>query len=211
MATQLAIYNDALIEMGDRPLSSLSENTEARRILDQAYSSVVAHCLEAGLWNFAKRTVRLDSDTSITPAFGPGEVFAKPDDWVRTMAMSYDDQFRAPLVEYTDETSYWVADATPIYLQYVSDDASYGNNLDRWPESFTRFVVYELAMRTCTRITQNASKKDDLEKSRDRALRRAKNRDAMNENQPKFAPMGSWNRARGGGTTERGRTDRLIG
>lgn len=213
MATTLALYNAALVVLGDRPLSSLSEATEPRRILDGYYTSVLADCLEAGMWNFAKRTVKLDADTSITPTFGPTEVFAKPSDWVRTMAISSDERMSVPLTDYIDEDTYWIADVTPIYVQYVSNDASFGFDLTNWPRSFTRYVELELAFRGCTRLTQNGAKKEDVERDRDRALRRAKNRDAMNENQPQYAPMGSWNSARSGGNSlrERGKTSRLTG
>ena len=187
MATQLGLYNAALLEIGDRGLASLSEDVEARRVLDLCYADAVAGCLEAGAWNFAIRTVQADADPEITPGFGLAYVFAKPSDWVRTCAISLDENFAVPLTRYVDDVDYWSADATPIYVRYVSDDVSRGLDLTLWPRSFTRYVELELAWRIAERLTQNASKKDLIGRDRDRAKRNALNKDALNEAQPKFA------------------------
>lgn len=212
MATQLALYNAALLEIGDRGLASLTEDVEARRVLDVCYADTVAGCLEAGGWNFATRTIRADADSEITPAFGLAFVFAKPNDWVRTSALSLDETFAVPLTRYVDDVDYWSADATPIYVRYVSDDPSWGLDLALWPRSFTRYVELELAWRISERLTQNASKRELIGRDRDRAKRNALNKDALNEAQPKFAPVSSWTAARGGiACRERGARNSLIG
>lgn len=212
MANQLGLYNAALLEIGDRSLASLAEDVEARRILDLCYGDTLAECLEAGSWNFATRTIRAETDGVITPAFGHAHVFAKPADWVRTTAISLDEQFAVPLTRYVDDVNYWSADATPLYVRYVSDDHGWGLDLSLWPRSFTRFVELELAWRISERLTQNASKKQLIGRDRDRAKRSALNKDALNEAQPKFMPAGSWTVARGGpGLGERGARGRLIG
>lgn len=212
MATQLGLYNAALLEIGDRGLVSLSEDVEARRVLDLCYADTVAGCLEAGGWNFATRTIRANADSEITPAFGLAHVFAKPDDWVRTSAVSLDEHFVVPLTRYVDDLNYWSADATPIYVRYVSDDPAVGLDLTLWPRSFTRFVELELAWRVAERLTQNASKREVIGRDRDRAKRNALNKDVLNEAQPKFAPVSSWTTARGGVVArERGNHGSLIG
>ena len=212
MATQLGLYNAALLEIGDRGLASLAEDVEARRVLDLCYADAVAGCLEAGSWNFATRTIKADADTEITPVFGFAHVFAKPDDWVRTSAVSLDENLAVPLTRYVDDVDYWSADATPIYVRYVSDAPSWGLDLTLWPRSFTRYVELELAWRISERLTQNASKRELIGRDRDRAKRNALNKDALNEAQPKFAPLSSWTTARGGAAArERGNRGSLIG
>ena len=201
-----------LLEIGDRNLASLDEEVEARRVLDLCYADAVGGCLEAGSWNFATRTIRADADANVTPVFGHARVFAKPADWVRTVAVSLDEHFATPLTQYVDDASYWSADATPIYVRYVSDDIIWGLDLTLWPRSFTRYVELELAWRIAERLTQNASKKEVIGRDRDRARRSALNKDALNEAQPKFAPVSSWTAARGGRTVrERGARNNLIG
>lgn len=212
MATQLGLYNAALLEIGDRGLVSLTEDVEARRVLDLCYADTVAGCLEAGGWNFATRTIRADADPAVTPAFGFSHVFAKPDDWIRTSALSLDETFAVPLTRYLDDVDYWSADATPIYVRYVSDDPSWGLDLTLWPRSFARYVELELAWRICERLTQNASKRELIGRGRDQAKRSALNKDALNEAQPKFPPTSSWTAARVGvSSRERGNRSSLVG
>ena len=205
MATALGLYNDALMELGEATLSSLSEERKGRRVLDSIYDAVLAECLEAGSWNFAMRTVQLDADTGITPAFGYTEVFAKPTDWVRTIGISTDDRFGNSLNRYWDDVNYLSSDVTPIYFRYVSNNASWGLDLTKWPASFTRFVVVALADRGCMAITQSESRKDKLERyTLPAAKRRALARDAMNE-PPGRIPPGTWVRSRSLGFWNRSR------
>lgn len=212
MTTQLGLYNAALLEIGDRNLASLGEEVEVRRVLDLCYADAVGGCLEAGSWNFATRTIRADADANVTPVFGYARVFAKPVDWVRTVAVSLDEHFATPLTRYVDDANHWSADATPIYVRYVSDDVTWGLDLTLWPRSFTRYVELELAWRIAERLTQNASKREVIGRDRDRARRSALNKDALNEAQPKFAPLSSWTAARGSAAgRERGVRDNLIG
>ena len=70
MTSKLEIYNRALYHIGERKISSLSENREPRRALDDHYTSGVTYCLESALWNFAIRAVEVESSTSIEPTFG---------------------------------------------------------------------------------------------------------------------------------------------
>lgn len=213
MATALGLYNAALIANGDETLSTVTDDVASRRTIDTVYSDVLADCLEAGLWNFAKRTGSFASDTGISPNFGEAEIIAKPTDWVRTMKVSLDDRFAIPYLRYTDEIDYWASEDTPLYIQYVSNNASYGLNLTAWPRSFTRYVELELALRINQRLTQSNADYMRLEKDRDRAKRNALNKDAMNE-PTQFPPSGSWTSARGGGgqsRRDRGNRSSLIG
>lgn len=213
MATKLGLWNNAMIEIGHRRLTDTGELVEAARELTAVYDQVVAECIAAGSWNFAMETIKAVADTGVTPEFGFTEVFAKPPDWVRTAGVSEDEYFTYPLTQYYDDASFWSADSSPIYVRYVSDDTGLGLELTRWPALFTRFVGLELASRVCFKLTSSASLRDDVEKRRDQARKRALNVDAMDEAQPKFAPPGSWVMSRGGriGRRERGRTDNLTG
>jgi len=212
VATKLRLFNGALVEIGHRRLADTGEAVEQGRELVAVYDQVVAECLAEGSWNFAMETIQADADTGVTPEFGYPEVFAKPSDWVRTYAVSGDENFSCPLLNYYDDANFWSADSTPIYVRYVSNDTGLGLELTRWPPAFTRYVELELAARVCLKLTQSATLKADIEKMRDRARKSAKNQDSMNESQPKFPPPGSWTLSRGGRSGgDRGSRSRLIG
>jgi hypothetical protein len=211
---KLGIFNAALSELGDWSIADTGETVPHARVLVARWSRVVADCVSDGSWNFATETVKLDADTGVTPGFGYTEVFAKPSDWVRTIGISQDENFVYPLLRYYDDANYLSADVSPIYLRYVSNDTGMGLELTRWTPAFTRYVELELAVRSCMKLTQNRSLKEDLSGERDKERKKAKNQDAMNEPQPKFPPPSSWTAARwgrGGGNRDRGSSGSLTG
>lgn len=213
MATKLSLFNGALTALGNNRVSDTGEPVESARELVAAYDQVVAECLSVGSWNFAIETVKATSDTGVTPAFGFTEVFAKPTDWVRTIAISEDEYFSLPLLSYYDDDNFWSADYSPIYIRYVSNDTGLGLDKSRWTPLFSRYVELELAARVCMRLTQNGALAEKIEKDRDKARKRALNQDSMDQPQPVFPPPGSWNQARGGriGRGDRGSRNSFTG
>jgi hypothetical protein len=196
MADRLSIYNDALLLVGERAVANLSENREPRRLLDQVWNSGgVKLCLEEGQWNFAMRSVQIAYDPDITPSWGYRYAFSKPDDWVLTSAFCSDEFFRVPITRYSDETSYWYSDSTPVYVRYVSDDDGYGMNLNHWPKSFAEFVAAHFATRLMLKMTNDEDRLAKVEKLREKFLTAAKNKNAMG-GPTLFSAQGTWSKAR---------------
>lgn len=213
MATKLAVYNAALLAIGERKLNSLSENREPRRALDDVWDAgFVVECLEAGLWNFAIRTAEVAPDPDYTPQFGFTYAFTKPDDCVRVAALCSDEFLKTPLLEYRDEAGFWFASIDPIYVSYVSSDAEYGGALARWPQKFTRFVEHKLAERVSLRLTGDKQRLAAAKQLAKEYLTEAKSTDAM-DNPTQMLPPGSWSRARAGRRSrlDRGNRGSLIG
>jgi len=213
MATKAGVFNNVLIELGHAPLADTGEAVEAGRLLNQVWPQIVHECLSVGSWNFAMESVEITGDTGIAPAaFGFGMGFAKPTTFVKTVAISEDEYFNFPLMQYYDDDGVWWAENSPLYVRYVSSDTGKGMDLPSWPSTFTRFVELELAARVAPKLTQNGGMIEQIERRRDKARLRALNLDAMNEAQPKFAPPGSCTMARGGRAgRERGSRGSLIG
>lgn len=216
MATRLGLYNQALRICGERSIAALTEAREPRYLLDQVWTTedAVSDCLEQGLWNFATRSVQIDYDTSVSPSFGLAYGFTKPTDWVRTAAFCSDERYQAPYRAYVDEPGYWYADITPIYVKYVSDDASFGGNLSAWPGTFSDFVAAFMASKIITKLTSDKERLALVDRARTRAKRDAMNKDAMNNATRMPAPT-SWQRARFGrgnlGNFDGGNSGSLIG
>jgi hypothetical protein len=204
MASRLSIYSGALRALGERRLSSLTEDRASRRELDDAYDDVVANCLEAGYWNFAMRTVELEPATGAEPEFGYSYAYEKPTDWVRTFNISADERFGTPLDDYNDEGSFLFCDVEPLYLRYVSNDADFGNNLTNWPRSFVTLVETALAHAIVLNVTGSSEKWDMLDKRLRRERMNARAKDAMNEPAGRM-PEGTWVRSRDGGLRTRSR------
>lgn len=220
-ATRLSIYNDALLLCGERALASLTEEREPRRLLDQVWNqNGVDECLEEGQWNFAMRTIQIDYDPDIEPDFGYSRAFSKPSDWILTSALCCDEFFRVPLLQYSDEAGYWYAELDTIYVKHVSNDASYGADLSKWPRSFTEFVVTHFASKIALKLTNSDAKvrlainpENPRHSIRGRALTNAKSRCAM-ANPTSFEAQGNWSKARMRGNYRRdggGNSGNLIG
>lgn len=217
MATsRLKLYNGALLICAQRSVASLTVNEEARRLLDEVWDDGgVKYCLEQAQWKFAMRTSKFDYDTTITPDFGYVRAFAKPSDWVLTSALCSDEYFKSPVTEYADEAGYWFADLNEIYVRYVSDHDNFGNDLSRWPASFTEYVKSYFAWRIIHKLPGGSLEKiSEVEKTSKRQLLFAKNRDAM-AGPAQFPARGFWLNSRlGRGSFNRDRGTRhgnLIG
>lgn len=199
VASRLSLYNQALVANGSRTLASLSENRESRRVLDTVWNDgAVEYCLEQGFWEFAIRTQEITYDPSVSTDFGYQYAFPKPEDYIRTYSICSDEDFYNPIIRYSDETNYWFTDFDTIFVQYVSNDEDYGFNYAAWPETFGTLVHSYLASQICERLTQNASKKQRLDKDLEDAIKDARSKSAMNK-PVKFMHLGTWSRARMGG------------
>lgn len=181
--------------IGERTLSSLTEDREPRHLLDTAYDGgAVDNCLEQAQWHFAMRTVQIDYDPGYDPDFGYRRVFTKPTDWIITSAICSDEYFRVPLTQYSDEAGLWYADEEIIYVRYVSNDASYGGNLNAWPISFCDFAAAHLASKIAMKIG-GADMLNAALALREKHLKTARNRAAM-ALPTSFPAQGSWSLAR---------------
>jgi hypothetical protein len=213
MPSQLSLYNGALLMLGERKLQSLTENREARRLLDTVWErDVVRECLEKGQWRFALRTQEIEYTPSIEPPFGYQYAFDRPDDLVGTAAVCSDEYFREPLLDYQLEGAYWFADINPIYVRYVSDDEQFGRDYSLWASSFTRVVEATMAEAIVERITQDKEQWKIIRAKMKDYLTDAKSGDVMEE-PTKFPPPGSWVRSRRGrrSALDRGSRTNLIG
>ncbi len=198
MTSKLGLYKGALRALGETTITALTDTRPARYTLDEIWDDDFRDLvLQAGLWNFAMKTVRIEYTGDLTPDFGPQYAFDKPTDWIRTAAVSANEDFKPPLSErddglgYWDEQDYWFANYDTLYVKYVSNDENYGYDLSRWPANFTQYASHMIAALGAERITQNRMKKSDVISMADEWLSRAQNTDAMNQTSM-IQPQGTW-------------------
>lgn len=196
MASQLSLYNAALLLCGERSLATLSDNVESRVLLDNVWAEGwVNAVLERGQWNFAMRTIQLDYDPGYAPSFGYRYAFDKPGDWVLTSAVGEEEYFRVPLTRYWDESGYWYADLQTIYVRYVSSDPNFGGALDKWPPAFAEFAASHAARKIIKKLTKSEDDEKSMIKEEARRLLIAKSRAAMAD-PTRFIAQGAWSRSR---------------
>lgn len=150
--TQETIYNGALTILRERKLVSTSEAVPSRYALDLEYAKALAFMLEQGDWAFAARFATLTASGS--PTGGYTHVLAKPADYVRLIAISDVTALFPGLGTYDENGPSWQANVATAYIQYVSDDGTNGGgNFAYWPETYTRAVEYNLAVRIAGHIS----------------------------------------------------------
>lgn len=182
MASRLEIYRGALRLLGDaHGLSSLTEDGPARLALDNAWQPAVDYMLAKGLWNFGIRSVELTEDEDVAPLFGYQYAFSKPSDWVRTVSISDDPTFREGYEDYEDETDYWYADPSPLYVRYVSSDEDYGWNIAKWRQPFAKALESYLAYECGLPISSGHGNRNDMFTLFGKLLKEAKILDAVDE------------------------------
>lgn len=207
--TKLSIFNGALRLLGEEKLSLITDDSPKRYYLDDAWDDgLIKSCLEQGFWNFATRTKELTYVASVEPAFGYKYAFQRPDDYVRLAAFCIDEYFNNTITEYSDEAGFWYCDYTVVYLQYISNDASYGGNYSLWSETFNEFVQAKLADKVKEQITGNDGKYDRIKSALKASRADARSKDAMN-GPTKFTALGTWVGARMGSGSNNYRSDNV--
>ena len=129
------------------------------------------------------------------------------------MMVCYDEYFKNPITQYSDEGQWLFCDIEIIYFKYVSNDSQFGGDFSLWPPNFTEMVEHYLAYKVAPRLVGIDISERTLEAKWERALLKANSTDAM-ESPAKFAPKGGWARSRQGfrsGTSDRGNRSQLIG
>lgn len=181
------------------PASDVEAEMILRRLLDETYDEAVEYMLAQGLWNHASRTVSIEAETAVEPAFGYNYCFEKPADFIRLIAIGASGELYPTLSDYLDEGGYWNANVDPLYVQYVSDDASYGLNTALWPITFKKaleaYLAVQVAMDPVVGIS--AGKLELLQKMAVQLLRDARAKDAVNQAAVR-PPPGRLTQSRGG-------------
>lgn len=198
MTDKLSLYNLALATyIGSRRLATLTDDDPARYALDAAYDKTLAYMLKRGAWEFALRTVELTPEVT-APTFHRQHAYEKPDDFVRIARISPDARFDVELMGYRLDGDYIYADQEPVFLQYVSDDAAYGMDLDRYPEAYEQAVAAYLAYQSTLEVSKDRGDRSDLLKLCAMTLDTARRQDAVDE-PVKGKPAGRFVRSRGWG------------
>lgn len=199
MATKLGLYNGALALLAETPLASLSEDRAPRYWLDRAWGDdLVNFCLEQGQWNWATRSEKITYSTSIDPSFGYSYAFQVPDDFMGMNSLWLDPFFKVALTEYYIEANVIYCEFDTIFIKYVSNAATYGGNLAKWPATFSKYVEARLAKEAQPNICNSISMVQIIEKEERDSLATAKNRDKRDK--PKDTlPVGNWTQARTNG------------
>lgn len=203
MPTKLGIWNDALRFIGEHRLTSLTEDTEARYVLENAWDDAKMFVFTEGLWNFATMTAEITTDPGQTPIPGFSYVFDKPLNWLRTITVSQNALFDTEAF-YRDENNKIYANVDTLYIRFISSARADDTQVENWPPSFGKLMSAYLAQVCASRISGSKNDADTMRAIYKEYLASAKNKDALDQSQVYLSP-GNWIRAMRGSNSRRDR------
>jgi hypothetical protein len=166
--TEIDVINRALILLGDRQITSRTENTERARIMNALFDGIRDKILRECPWNFATEQLSLAADIS-DPLYGFGNRYAYPSDFLYMIEIQNDE-------DYTLQGNYIHANSSTglvggaLYIEYVKrvTDMSQADSL------FVESLSLKLAHDACENITQSNTKKEQLLRDYENSISMAK-------------------------------------
>lgn len=190
MASQLTIYNRALLKVGSQPASSLTENRPSVIAANTVYDSIRVAELRTRSWNFAIKRVTLAPDAD-APAFTKSVAFTLPSDFLRLLPT--DPETNSGIIDLQIEgdkilTSVYSTELNLRYIYNVTDV----NEMD---PAFQEVLAARLALEICEPVTQSNTKYNNIAQWYQRSLIEAAKANAF-ENRPVESFEDSWITAR---------------
>jgi hypothetical protein len=147
---KFALYNNALLLIGQRELDSVTEDRPPRHCLDSAYDdpSAIDVCLELAKPRFAAKTTTLSSP-AVSPDHALDSVHTLPTDYVTIVGVYSDDKLDQPIRRYLIEDESLVCEYGTIYLRYISNTRA----MTSWSPMFAQLVSTYLAHQLCIKFS----------------------------------------------------------
>lgn len=165
MTSSVSICSNALIRLGDRPISSFEDDTDAANACANLYPTVRDSILRAHPWNCATKRVVL-APLAAAPAFDYVRQFQLPSDWLRTVQIGSRDYE----LDFTIEGQRILCDANALPLVYV-----FRNTIEStWDDSLVEVVTAKMTSVLAYPITQSASMQQAMEQAFQIVFKQAK-------------------------------------
>ncbi len=174
MSTNVAIANNALMELGADRITSLDQGTEPARIVKHVFDQERDGLLEEHPWNFALGRAELPL-LSETPEYGYDYAFQLPSDCLRILDM--DDAS----ADYRVEDGRLLCDLDQVKIRYIKKVTSPRD----MPPTFRAALSARIAAKIIVKLSASGvAGKERMEKLYERRLRIAKSADAQSGGPP---------------------------
>lgn len=166
MTSAVEICSNALLLLGDKPISSFDENNDRTRIVSNIYTMKRDKVLRLNDWKAATKRVILSPDAT-APSYEWGYRFALPGDWLRTLSVGESRLVQDP---YEQEGRYLLMNANPCYLRYIfrnEEEATWDPLLiDAMNQVMVAALTYPITKSTTKQATEEEIVRDVLKTAR---------------------------------------------
>lgn len=167
-ATDVSICSNALLLLGQKPISTLAESSLAENLWPTVRESV----LRSHPWNCAVKR-RILAPAAEAPEFDWGYKFLLPEDWLRTLQVG---EYQRE-IEYQSEGRYLLADVDALPLRYIAANADVAS----WDTLLVNAATYGMAAAMAYPVTSSASLAQVMEQKLQLALREARTIDGQDD------------------------------
>ena len=149
MAEKIKLISNALILIGDLPVTSLSGNTRAETVANNLYDNIVEAELSKFRWGFARRKAQLGLTTEIPVGNEFQNIYQLPTDMLALIKVD-------PAINYQILGDKLYANTSgSVYCDYTANVEE-----GEWPSYFAKMIEYALAMDFAPSIRDSAASAD---------------------------------------------------
>lgn len=170
MATEVSICSNALLLLGEKTITSLSDGTTRANLCNQFYAETRDDLLRSHPWRFAIARATLAQDALFTKSWEFAYGFPLPVDCLRVLATSIDGEDA-----WQKEGSSLVCNSEAVSIKYVkqlTDTAKFDPN-------FIKLLEYELATKLAKPVTGSIKTAFDIAVIRKQILQDARTMNGM--------------------------------
>jgi hypothetical protein len=172
-ATDVSICSNALLLLGDSPISSFEEGTDRSKLAANLYPTARNAILRSHPWNCCIKRVALAPDVA-APVFDYTYQFTLPSDFIKALQVG---ELGVETERFKIEGRKLLANDNPLLLRYVYRN----DNPATWDDALVDAVTLEMAARMAYPITSSSSLADSKRKDAIAALRLAKSVDGQDD------------------------------
>lgn len=168
MASKVEICNRALIRLGEKTITSLTEDTTPAKLCNILYDQVRKELLRLHPWNFAIARADL-AQYEDGPEFGYLYYYAIPSDCIRVLEL---DDIN---VTFKIEGSKLLSDSDEVLILYIKDE----EDVTKFDSLFSTCLALKLGVELSYALSGTANITTALQEEYNRLLREAKLRDGQ--------------------------------
>ena len=190
MTSDVQLCNLALHRLGDRGITSLTDNTESARLCNDNLALQKKMVLQKGKFSFARTRVELARLTT-SPAFGFDYQYQKPSDYLAMYKINDELVNSEAVIRFDVEGDKILTNETDMKVIYVRELY----DLTQWSSLAVEALANKMAHTLAFKLTGSRTKEQDMLNDYLRTMMNAEGSDSQEQPEEKVEYSG-WNVAR---------------